>query len=93
MSEGILVKQILKIFGASRLIILNLSYKKTAKNEDSKKKMKNIWWTMKKNTWKKDAHPGENGESNADKHENRWWRVMKRISLIQDAEEINDNAE
>ena len=55
--------------------------------------MKNIWWTMKKNTWKKDAHPGENGESNADKHENRWWRVMKRISLIQDAEEINDNAE
>ena len=55
--------------------------------------MKNIWWTMKKNTWKKDAHPGENGESNADKHENRWWRVMKRISLIQDNEEINDNAE
>ena len=48
---------------------------------------------MKKNTWKKDAHPGENGESNADKYENRWWRVMKRISLIQDAEEINDNAE
>ena len=66
-------------------------YKKTAKkNKDSKKKMKNIWWTMKKNAWKKDAHPGENGESNADKHENRWWRVMKRISIIQDAEESND---
>ena len=70
MSEGISVKQILKIFGASRPKILNLSYKKTAKNEDSKKKMKNIWWTMKKNAWKKDAHPGENGESKADK--NRW---------------------
>ena len=42
MSEGISVKQILKIFGASRPKILNLSYKKTAKNEDSKKKMKNI---------------------------------------------------
>ena len=68
MSEGILVKQILKIFGASRPKILNLSYKKTAKNEDSKKKMKNIWWTMKKNAWKKDAHPGENGESKADKN-------------------------
>ena len=32
------------------------------------KKMKNIWWTMKKNAWKKDAHPGENGESKADKN-------------------------
>ena len=93
MSEGILVKQILKIFGASRLKILNLSYKKTAKNEDSKKKMKkmkNIWWTMKKNAWK-DTHPGENGESKADK--NRWQRGTKKISIIQDAEESSDNAE
>ena len=45
---------------------------------------------MKKNAWKKDAHPGENGESKADK--NRWQRVTK-ISIIQDAEESSDNAE
>ena len=44
---------------------------------------------MKKNAWKKDAHPGESRESKADK--NRWWRVTKRISIIQDAEESSDN--
>ena len=38
-----------------------------------------IWWTMKKNAWKKDAHPGENGESDADK--NRGWRVMKEEDI------------
>ena len=41
--------------------------------------MKNIWWTMKKNAWKKDAHPGENGESDADK--NRGLRVMKEEDI------------
>ena len=51
--------------------------------------MKNVWWILKKNAWKKDADPGQNGESKADK--NRWPRVMKRISIIQDAEESSDN--
>ena len=53
--------------------------------------MKNVWWTLKKNAWKQDADPGQNGERRADKH--RWPRVMKRISIIQDAEESSDNAE
>ena len=53
--------------------------------------MKNVWWILKKNAWKKDADPGQNGESKADK--NRWPRLMKRISIIQDAEESSDNAE
>ena len=53
--------------------------------------MKNVWWTLKKNAWKQDADPGQNGESRADKY--RWPRVMKRISIIQDAEESSDNAE
>ena len=53
--------------------------------------MKNVWWILKKNAWKKDADPGQNGESKADK--NRWLRLMKRISIIQDAEESSDNAE
>ena len=51
--------------------------------------MKNVWWILKKNAWKKDADPGQNGESLADK--NRWPRLMKRISIIQDAEESSDN--
>ena len=46
---------------------------------------------MKKNASKKNADPGQNGESKADK--NNWPRVMKRISIIQDAEESNDKAE
>ena len=53
--------------------------------------MKNVWWTLKKNAWKKDADSRQNGESKADK--NRWWRVTKRISIIQDAEESSDNSE
>ena len=33
----------------------NLLRKKTEKNKDSNKKVKNARWTMKKNAWKKEA--------------------------------------